>query len=146
LTVPGGATETITLAAGKVGTSFGLYWGSVDAYNQIEFVLANGTTETFTGSSVIPLLQANGGTTSFASNGYVEFTGFGTNGFTSVILGNTNGNTQNAFEFDNVGMMEANRTSAVPETSTWAMMILGFFGVGFAAYRRRSRGPALRLV
>jgi hypothetical protein len=34
----------------------------------------------------------------------------------------------------------------VPETSTWAMMILGFFGVGFMAYRRRSSGPTLRLV
>lgn len=29
-------------------------------------------------------------------------------------------------------------TSAVPEPSTWAMMILGFAGVGFMAYRRRS--------
>jgi hypothetical protein len=28
--------------------------------------------------------------------------------------------------------------SAVPEPSTWAMMILGFFGVGFMAYRRKS--------
>jgi hypothetical protein len=27
--------------------------------------------------------------------------------------------------------------SAVPEPSTWAMMILGFVGVGFMAYRRR---------
>jgi hypothetical protein len=26
---------------------------------------------------------------------------------------------------------------AVPEPSTWAMMILGFTGVGFVAYRRR---------
>jgi hypothetical protein len=32
--------------------------------------------------------------------------------------------------------------SAVPEPSTWAMMILGFFGVGFIAYRRRG-GAAL---
>jgi hypothetical protein len=36
--------------------------------------------------------------------------------------------------------------SAVPEPSTWAMMILGFFGVGFMAYRRNSNKPALRLV
>lgn len=28
--------------------------------------------------------------------------------------------------------------SAVPELSTWAMMILGFAGTGFMAYRRRS--------
>ena len=32
--------------------------------------------------------------------------------------------------------------SAVPEPSTWAMMLLGFAGVGFMAYRRKSK-PAL---
>jgi len=36
--------------------------------------------------------------------------------------------------------------SAVPEPSTWAMMILGFMGVGFMAYRRKLSGPALRLA
>jgi hypothetical protein len=35
--------------------------------------------------------------------------------------------------------------SAVPEPSTWAMMILGFFGVGFMAYRRKNQG-SLRLA
>jgi hypothetical protein len=29
-------------------------------------------------------------------------------------------------------------TSSVPEASTWAMMILGFLGVGFVAYRRKN--------
>jgi hypothetical protein len=29
--------------------------------------------------------------------------------------------------------------SGVPEPSTWAMMILGFAGIGFMAYRRRTR-------
>ena len=33
-------------------------------------------------------------------------------------------------------------TAAVPEPSTWAMMIIGFAGVGFMAYRRKSK-PAL---
>ncbi len=28
--------------------------------------------------------------------------------------------------------------SAVPEPSTWAMIVLGFFGVGFMAYRKKS--------
>ena len=32
--------------------------------------------------------------------------------------------------------------AAVPEPSTWAMMILGFAGIGFMAYRRKSK-PAL---
>jgi hypothetical protein len=35
--------------------------------------------------------------------------------------------------------------TAVPEASTWAMMILGFLGVGFVAYRRRENS-ALRLA
>ena len=29
---------------------------------------------------------------------------------------------------------------AVPEPSTWAMMLLGFAGVGFAAYRKKKTG------
>jgi hypothetical protein len=35
-------------------------------------------------------------------------------------------------------------TGAVPEPSTWAMMVLGFAGVGFMAYRRRKPDEALR--
>jgi len=34
--------------------------------------------------------------------------------------------------------------SAVPEPSTWAMMILGFAGVGYIAYRRRDQAIAPR--
>ena len=30
----------------------------------------------------------------------------------------------------------------VPEPSTWAMVVLGFAGIGFMAYRRKSK-PAL---
>ena len=36
-------------------------------------------------------------------------------------------------------------TAGVPEPSTWAMMVLGFAGVGFMAYRRKSK-PAFRFV
>ena len=36
--------------------------------------------------------------------------------------------------------------SAVPEPSTWAMMILGFAGVGFMAYRRSRKDQGLALV
>jgi hypothetical protein len=35
--------------------------------------------------------------------------------------------------------------SAVPESSTWAMMILGFLGIGFMAYRRKG-GSTFRLA
>jgi hypothetical protein len=35
-------------------------------------------------------------------------------------------------------------SAAVPEPSTWAMMILGFIGVGFLAYRRKHNGQQFR--
>jgi hypothetical protein len=69
------------------------------------------------------------------SNQYVTFSDLI---FTSVVLGSIG---QNSFEFDNVTSV-----AAVPEASTWAMMILGFTGVGFLAYRRKGRGPTLRWV
>jgi hypothetical protein len=34
---------------------------------------------------------------------------------------------------------------AVPEPTTWAMMLLGFAGVGFMAYRRKAK-PSFRMV
>jgi hypothetical protein len=36
----------------------------------------------------------------------------------------------------------SNLIAPVPEASTWAMMILGFSGIGFMAYRRKLM-PAL---
>jgi hypothetical protein len=44
----------------------------------------------------------------------------------------------------NVGAPELQ--AAVPEPGTWAMMILGFAGVGFMAYRRRDQGSAFRFA
>ena len=34
------------------------------------------------------------------------------------------------------GNISVNQLSAVPEPSTWAMMLVGFAGLGYAAYRR----------
>jgi hypothetical protein len=48
-----------------------------------------------------------------------------------------NGNQFSLLISDGVG-----NTPAVPEPSTWAMMLLGFAGIGFMAYRRKSK-PAL---
>jgi PEP-CTERM motif len=41
--------------------------------------------------------------------------------------------------------LQFNLTAAVPEPSTWVMLILGFAGLGFAAHRRQSKG-SLRLA
>jgi PEP-CTERM motif len=73
----------------------------------------------------------------------------------SLFLG-TNGNAVAPLTFDSGGPPSNgdgafNGTievtiAAVPEPSTWAMMILGFFGLGFMAYRRKQNGPAFRLA
>jgi PEP-CTERM motif len=47
---------------------------------------------------------------------------------------------------DGVSFQGPSVTSAVPEPSTWAMMILGFCGVGFMAYRRKQNGSALSVA
>jgi hypothetical protein len=39
----------------------------------------------------------------------------------------------------NLAPFDPTVTSAVPEPSTWAMMILGFAGIGFMAYRRKNK-------
>jgi hypothetical protein len=44
------------------------------------------------------------------------------------------------------GTWSGGAVAAVPEPSTWAMMILSFAGVGLLAYRRKSQGYTLRLV
>lgn len=37
-------------------------------------------------------------------------------------------------------------TGAVPEPATWAMMLLGFCGIGFMAYRRKSNSTGFRVA
>jgi hypothetical protein len=34
-------------------------------------------------------------------------------------------------------------TSPIPESSTWAMMVIGFIGLGYAAFRRNGRSPGV---
>src|SRR6185312_3869222 len=38
-----------------------------------------------------------------------------------------------------VGIEEPNEVAAVPELSTWALMIIGFCGLGFMAHRQKKR-------
>lgn len=71
-----------------------------------------------------------------ATNGFTDFTIF----FTADNAGTTNFFFQDAGN-DNIGVILDNvslSVTAVPEPSTWAMLILGFGVVGAAARRRRS--------
>lgn len=109
-------------------TSIGFFWGSVDSYNSISF--SNG--DTFSGSQLSPTLSPTGCQGSPDCNSYVTLTS--TTPFTSVRLSSS----ANSFEITNI--------SAVPEPSTWAMMILGFLGLGFLGYRKSQSMTAFRIT
>ena len=48
------------------------------------------------------------------------------------------------FSSENVQLGDVSiQVNAIPEASTWAMLILGFAGIGFMAYRRNSRPAAI---
>ena len=118
-------SETITFAS--LQSSFGLLWGSIDSYNTIQF-FNHGVAVSLVihGNELGFPINANGDQASPNSNRYVTFSDLV---FDSVQLGSIG---QNSFEFDNITTV-----AAVPEASSWAMMIIGFLGVGLLAYRRR---------
>lgn len=121
------------LALGGSYAKFGLYWGSIgkydiDKYNRVTF-LKNGVAPAdgvFTGAD-LPLSQADGNQTSDQTNRYVNFV------FTGESFGAVQ-STSPALEVDNLAI-----AGAVPEASTWAMIFLGFLGLGFMGYRKSSK-------
>jgi hypothetical protein len=108
-------------------SSLTFLWGSPDTFNDLK-ITTNLTTYDFNvaspGLGIIP----NSGDQAFAQ--YVNFTAAG-----EVIESVTFTSSSNAFEVANF------QVAAVPEASTWAMMILGFLGIGFMAYRRKNGAP-----
>ena len=89
---------------------------------------------------------AAGSFTTLVGSGTDENEDTSTQMFKFYEFGVTGGGASNVLLADISGSKNGiNLTSSVPEPSTWAMMILGFFGVGFMAYRRKSQG-AFRLA
>lgn len=110
----------ITLAG--PATSFSLDFGTFDGYS-VTFLLSNG-------HSVTQTSTADG----FATSNFFGVTD--STPFTTILLTSED----ESLALNNVQFGAA--VSAVPEASTWAMMILGFAGIGVLAYRRRRNGLA----
>ncbi|MBD2339074.1 PEP-CTERM sorting domain-containing protein [Calothrix sp. FACHB-156] len=118
-----GSNSPITIALAKAANYFGLYWGSVDAYNTVAFYKGQSLLASFTGSNV-PGTTASGDQSSPEDNVYVNFfTGQGEE-FDKIILASS----QVAFESDNHAFKE------VPEPLTIGGSILA---LGFGWWMKR---------
>lgn len=111
-------------------TKISLLWGSIDNYNNLDVLdAANNVLASFNGATVIA--SANGDQSNPATNRLVTLSLDGSSMTDAAKLRFRS--SGNAFEFDNVAI----QTAAVPEPTTWALMIGGFGLVG-ASMRRRS--------
>ena len=96
--------------------------------------IIQGQTYVISGLGGLALAPITVGNTTITNLRFEQVLGSGQ--FTGSMWSNPGGQSQLNLVGDFV------ETPAVPEASTWAMMILGFAGVGFMAYRRKSK-PAL---
>ena len=130
----GGATITFANAV----TSFDIYWGSIDGNgNNNNSLVLNVGSDTIRGNDLVSMGLTNGAGNQFDIFDNQWFRISDNNPFTSF----TASSTTNAFEFDMAGP-SVTQTSGVPEPSTWAMMLIGFAGLGYAAFhRRKDRAP-----
>jgi PEP-CTERM motif len=130
MAVEGGGTEEVTFATPQ--TSLSLYWGSIDGDGNINSLSISMGAYTLTGVELATMFGAdgNGNQVSPLGNQLIRITGL--DPFTVASFSST----RNAFEFS---------LASVPEPSTWAMMTLGFAGLGYAAFRRNTKGRTLAI-
>lgn len=128
----GQSGNTATLNLGASANYFGLFWGSIDTYNTISFLMGNTVVGSYSGSQIVSAtaaaLAANGGQRQWSSNRYINFD-FGTAKFDKVVMKSTN----MAFESDN----HAFRKILVPEPATLLLMALGLFSLVFVRSVKR---------
>src|SRR6204780_5541644 len=133
MAVEGGGTELATWATPQ--TTLSIYWGSIDGdaggNNNLNSLAITVDGYTLTGGDLVSMGALGlGDQNSPMDNQWVTITGLGD--FKQVSFSSTN----NAFEFS--------LAAGAPEPSTWAMMALGFAGLGFMGWRgsRKTAPPA----
>lgn len=128
LSVLGGDYEVLTT---PLITEISFYLGSTDTYNKFTFTHPGGATEVFTGVDLAAAVAEgdDGNRDALDTNGRYTFT------FDSAIDSVRLDSAENSMEVSNIGAV-----AAVPEPTAWAMMLLGFGGVGALLRVRRRIG------
>ena len=113
-----GATGSLTLNFAKSLDYFGLYWGSVDTYNYVDFYSGNTLLKTFGGGDIST--TARGSWTGSSDNLFVNFFADPGQTFSKIVL-RSNGT---AFESDNHAYLESG-AAAAPEPFTIGGTLVG---------------------
>jgi hypothetical protein len=111
-----------------------------DMANLLTLTFTNATFVGAGGSGAVFGTQPGGGTVTYTSD-FVDFTDQTSGDFSIGLSGITPNFSANAWTADSVGTFasdSANVGNGVPEPATWAMMIIGFGGVGALMRRRRA--------
>jgi hypothetical protein len=135
------ATERVTFGGGTFG-KLGLFWGSMDTYNSIEFYRDGNLVDTLTGSqaaaAIVPPANATGDQVGSQNNRYVIISAVL---FDAIMLTSS----QNSFELDNLAWGSPG-PSGVPPTVTPLPAALPLFATGLGVIgllaRRRKKQPA----
>jgi PEP-CTERM motif len=124
----GSAPDVLTITLPGAETAFALDFTTLFSSTTATFTLGNGFTTSVGSTVTYPNAP--------------EFLGFVSDvPFTTITLSVPSQQSWVVQDFE-----YGSSISAVPEPSTWAMMLLGFVGVGFAAYRRKRNGLRLRFT
>jgi hypothetical protein len=117
-----------TLDLGTTANYFGLYWGSIDTYNTLYFLLNGIVVDAFTGTEIATHIPgtANGNQSADTSNRYFNFF-FGSQLFDAVKLESQGF----AFETDNHAF------ATVTEPGTIALLAIGLTGLVIARRRKQ---------
>jgi hypothetical protein len=132
---PGPRATTLSLESDY--TKFGFYWGSIDSYNSVTFFNDGVQVFSLSGGGVPGANPSANNSNAATRNRYVNFDFSGGSMFDQVVFSTT----FRTFEVDNLAL-----AGHAPELSTWAMMLVGFAGVGFVAYRRSRRAAAAATI
>jgi len=150
LTLVGGMTYTFS-ATGLISCCSGNAPTGPNGQSASAGVITNGTSNPWVGPYLDQFALGLTGVFYDGSHVYSPFL-MGTSGQFTMPVGVTDfylgtvdaaaANSPSGSYGDNTGAFSVT-IAAVPEPSTWAMLLLGFCGVGFVTYRRRNQSSAL---
>ena len=124
LSVLGGGTATIAFGFNVRGFQFD--WGSIDSFNTLTINSSGANPIIIPGGNFIN--AANGNQVAPGTNGLFSVWSTGGETFNTITLTSA----RNSFEIDNLAV-----GGVVPEPASWALMIIGFGGVGGMLRTRR---------